>query len=92
MIGRSKQKQNQAVDASRDAYMNLGQTSIMFRRRSQNNTPVIPAPGNYEDIGIVGKGDDHSTVLNIVGQHYSAPNEPILKTQEYAVNLNYANI
>ena len=79
MIGRSKQKQNQAVDATKDVYQMLDRAGLSMRRRSQNNTPVVPSAGNYEDIGIVGKGDDHSTVLNVVGQHYSAPTEPILK-------------
>ena len=80
MIGRSKQKQNQALGPNQDVYQNLENAGFALRRKSQTNAPVVPTPGNYEDIAIVGKDSDHSTVLNVVGQHYSAPNEPILQT------------
>ena len=81
LIGRSKQKQQKETDSQKDINQNLERAGLSIRRRSQNNTPVIPSPGAYEDIAVVGKSsDDHSTVLNVVGQHYSAPTEPILHT------------
>ena len=79
-------------DSQKKSQQNLDGLGIALRRRSHNNTPVVPSPGNYQEIAVIGKADDHSTVLKVEGQHYSAPIEPIQQTQDYPVNLNYANI